>query len=172
VFARSNKTILKVAIILAIILMLIMLYVTGIIFVLKDFTPSNLIVHKLAALLILVLLGVHTWLRRCSIRKLLQECIAIISNKHIRHEDNIDFLMQNTKNQTFRELCLLFNCDVSLLQQNLLENHIRVENIDDTLKTIAKHNDKDIYQVFLLMIKLHVEKNSTSPIYTPSCDRA
>jgi len=172
VFARSNETILKVVVILAIILMLITLYVTGIVFVLKDFTPTNLIVHKLAALLILVLLGVHAWLRRCSIRKLIQECIAMASNKHIRHEDNIGFLMQNTKNQSFKELCLLFNCDVSLLQQNLLENHVRVENSEDTLKTIAKYNDKDMYQLLLLMIKLHVEKNSISPIYTPSCDRA
>jgi len=158
-------------IIAAIILMFIVLYTTGIAFVLGSDTTYNLLLHKLAALLILALLGVHAWLRRCSIRKLLQECIAIAFNKHIRHEDNIDFLMQNTKNQSFQELCLLFHCDVSFLQAKLLEEHVNVKSVQDTLKTIAKSNDKDMYQILLLIIKLHVEKNSSSPIYTSSCDR-
>ena len=57
------------------------------------------------------------------------------------------------------------------LQQKLLENHVKVENVEDTLKTIAKSNDKDMYQILLLMIKLHVEKNSPSFLDESSCDR-
>ncbi|MDD3342809.1 MAG: hypothetical protein PHR87_04455 [Sulfurospirillaceae bacterium] len=169
-FEHTNKTVLKVVIILAIIVMFIVLYITGIAFVLDNYTSYTLILHKLAALLIIGLLSIHAWLRRCTIKKLLQECIAIVLNKHIRHEDNIDFLVQNTKNQSFKELCLLFNCDVVFLQKKLLENYVTVETIDSTLKTIAKYNDKDTYEILLLMIKLHVEKNSSSPVYTNSCD--
>ena len=91
-------------------------------------------------------------------------------NKHIRHEDNIDFLIHNTKNQSFSTLCSLFNWDVSFLQTKLLENHVNVENIENTLKTIAKSNDKDMYEILLLMMKLHVEKNSSSPLYQSSCN--
>ena len=161
-FARLNQTVLKAIIIVAILLILGVLYTTGIAFVLRDYSPSNLLLHKLAALLIIALLGVHAWLRRCTIRKMIQECIAIVLNKHIHHEENIDFLIHNTKNQSFQELCTLFKCDVLFLQAKLLENHIVIDSVEDTLKTIAKHNDKDIFQILLLMIKLHVEKNNSS----------
>lgn len=171
-FARLNETVLKVIVIIAIMVMFITLYVTGIAFVLHYDTPATLIVHKLAALIILGLLGVHAWLRRCTIRKLLQECVAIMFNRHIRHEDNIDFLIQNTKNQSFKALCLMFNYDVSFLQQKLLEHHIKIESSENSLKTIAKANDKDMYQILLLMMKLHVEKSTPSPLYTDSCTRA
>lgn len=170
-FSHLNETILKVVIILAIILMFIILYTTGIAFVLDSYTKYNIVLHKVAALLIIGLLGVHAWLRRCTIRKLLQECIATFFNKHIHHEDNIDFLIHSTKNQSFQALCVLFNGDLSFLQQKLLENHVMIDNIEDTLKTIAKNNDKDMYQILLLMIKLHVEKNNPLPIDIPSCHR-
>ncbi|KFL33094.1 MULTISPECIES: hypothetical protein [unclassified Sulfurospirillum] len=167
-----NESVLKVVIIVAILLMFGLLYMTGVAFVLDHHSSFNLSLHKLSALFIIGLLGVHAWLRRCTIRKLLQECIAIMCNKQIRHEDNIDFLIRSTKNQSFHELCSLFNCDVSFLQQKLLENHVKIDNVDDTLKTIAKANDKDMYQILLLMIKLHVEKNSPSIIDTSSCASA
>lgn len=170
-FARLNETVLKVVIIVAIILMFVILYATGVAFVLESYTTANLMLHKLSALLIIGLLGVHAWLRRCSIRKLFQECIAIFLKKHIRHEDNIDFLIQNTKNHSFQELCLLFHCDASFLQNKLLEHHVTIDNAEDTLKTIAKRNDKDMYQILLLMLKLHVEKNNPSPIYSDSCSK-
>jgi|GEM_PF-740107 len=170
-FARLNETVLKVIIIIAIIVMFITLYTTGISFVLGSYTFSNLLLHKLSALIIIGLLGVHAWLRRCTIRKLLQESIAIILNKHIRNEDNIDFLIQNTKHQSFQTLCVLFHFDATFMKEKLLENHITVENDEDTLKTIAKRNDKDMYQILLLMLKIHVEKNSPSPIVTNSCER-
>lgn len=171
-FARMNENVLKVIIILAIVLMFIALYATGIAFVLGVNSPSNLMIHKVSALVMLGLLSVHAWLRRCTIRKLLQECVAIVLNKHIRHEDNIDFLIQNTKNQSFEQLCVMFNYDLSFLQEKLSENHVSVDSVENTLKTIAKRNDKDMYQVLLLMMKLHVEKNSPSPIYMDFCTRA
>jgi len=170
VLPHFNEIILKVIIIASIILMFIVLYVTGITFVLHYDTTYTILLHKLAALFIIALLSVHAWLRRCTIRKLLQESIAILLNKHIRHEDNIDFLIQNTKNSSFKELCTLFNCDVLLLQQKLSENHVNVSTVENTLKTIAKENDKDMYQILLLMIKLHVEASSPSPIYKNSCN--
>ena len=55
-------------------------------------------------------------------------------------------------------------------KSKLLENHVNVENIENTLKTIAKSNDKDMYEILLLMMKLHVEKNSSSPQYQSSCN--
>lgn len=164
-----NETLLKVVIIIAILVMFIILYFTGILFVLDATSHTLIFLHKLAALLIIGFLSVHTWLRRCTIKRLLQESLAILTNTHIRHEDNIEFLIHNTKNQSFQELCSWFNCDVSFLQQKLSEHHVTVKSIEDTLKTIAKSNDKDMYEIFLLMIKLHVEKNSPSPIYGASC---
>jgi len=46
---------------------------------------------------------------------------------------------------------------------------VKIEHVEDTLKTIAKANDKDMYLLFLLMIKLHVEKNCPSTLDTRSC---
>jgi hypothetical protein len=164
-----NESVLKVVIIAAILVMFGTLYATGIAFVLEQHSSFILILHKLSALIIIGLLGVHAWLRRCTIRKLLQECVAILCNKQIHHEDNIDFLIRSTKNQSFHELCSLFQSDATFLQQKLLENHVKIDNVDDSLKTIAKANDKDMYQILLLIIKLHVEKNSPSPIDMNSC---
>jgi hypothetical protein len=169
VSTHFNETVLKVIIIIAIIVMFGILYTTGIAFVLDHYSSYNLLLHKVAALVIIGLLVGHAWLRRCTIRRLIQECVAIIMNKHIRNEDNIDFLIHNIKNQSFQKLCLLFHFDVSFLQEKLLEHHINIHNNEDTLKTIAKSNDKDMYQIFLLMMKLHVEKNSPTPNDSPSC---
>ncbi|NCB82507.1 MAG: hypothetical protein EOM38_08935 [Bacilli bacterium] len=166
-----NETLLKVAVIIAILVMFIILYTTGIMFVLDTTSHASILLHKLSALLILGLLGVHAWLRRCTIKRLLQESFAILTNTHIRHEDNIEFLVHNTKNQSFQELCVWFNCDVTWLQDLLLKNHVKIDNINDTLKTIAKANNKDMFEIFLLMMKLHVEKNNPSPVYKSSCSR-
>ena len=168
-FKNLNETVLKVIIIAAILIMFCILYVTGIAFVLGHYETSNLLMHKLAALLILGLLAGHAWLRRCTIRRLMDEFIAILTNRHIRHEDNIDFLIHNTKNQSFQELCSWFHFDTAFMQQKLFENHVKIDNTDDTLKKIAKYNDKDMYQVLLLMIKLHVEKNNPEPLPVGSC---
>jgi hypothetical protein len=170
-FAKTNETVLKVVTIIAILVMFVILYTTGIASVFGSLSPSNMLLHKLAALIIIALIITHAWLRRCTIKKLWQEFIATLLNKQIRHEDNIDFLMQNTKNQSFKELCSLLNYDVSFLQQKLEENHVKIDSVEHTLKTIAKNNDKDMFQILLLMLKLHVEKSIPSPIYTSSCER-
>ena len=112
-FSYLNETVLKVVIILLILVMFVALYTTGIAFALHHQAPYILLLHKLAALVIIGLLGVHAWLRRCTIRKLYQECIAIVLNKHIRNEDNIDFLMRATKHQSFQKLCILFHDDTA-----------------------------------------------------------
>jgi len=169
VFTRLNETILKVVIIIAILAMLIILYATGIIFVLDGTSYHSVLLHKLSALLIIGLLGVHTWLRRCTIKRLLQESFAILTNTHIRHEESIAFLIHNTKNQSFQELCAWFHYDVDLLKEKLLENHVKIEKVEDTLKTIAKTNNKDMFEIFILMMKLHVEKRNPSPVYKSSC---
>jgi hypothetical protein len=166
---HMNESVLKAIIIIAILVMLITLYVTGIAFVLGNNATYTILLHKFSALLIIGLLGVHAWLRRCTIRKLFQECVAIIRKQHIHHEDNIDFLIHNTKNQSFQELCLLFNYDASSLLLTLSKHHVHVKQESDTLKTIAKYNDKDMYQILLLMMKLHVEKNNPTPLYNTSC---
>jgi len=114
---------------------------------------------------------VHAWLRRCTIKRLLQESFAILTNTHIRHEDNIEFLIHNTKNQSFHELCLWFQCDSAWLQSELLKNHVHIHRVEDTLKTIAKANNKDMFEILLLMMKLHVEKKNPSPVYKSVCSR-
>lgn len=168
---RFNETVLKVTVIVAILIMFSVLYTTGIFLILGDYALHYVALHKLSALVIIILLGVHAWLRRCTIRRLLQEFVAIVRNQHIRHEDNIDFLVHNTKNQSFQALCSLFNYDASSLKQALEKHHVRIESAEDSLKTIAKYNDKDMYQILLLMMKLHVEQNSASPLYITSCSR-
>jgi len=167
-----NETVLNVITIIAILIMFVLLYVTGIAFVLNHATTGTLLVHKLAALIILMLLGIHAYLRHCTIRRLLQECIAIARNQHIRHEDNIGFLIHNTKNQSFQDLCAWFACDVSSLRQKLLENHVNIKNTEDTLKRIAQENNKDIFEIFLLMMKLHVEEKTPSDrLFLSTCPK-
>ncbi|MBN1839862.1 MAG: hypothetical protein JW802_07470 [Campylobacterales bacterium] len=168
-FAHLNETLLKVVVIIAILVMFVVLYLTGILFVLGVTSYPYIFLHKFAALLIIGLLGVHAWLRRCTIKRLLQESFAILTNTHIRHEDNIEFLIHNTKNQSFHELCLWFQWDSAWLQAELLKNHVHIHRVEDTLKTIAKANKKDMFEIFLLMMKLHVEKKNPSPVYKSSC---
>lgn len=166
-----NETLLKVVVIIAILVMFFILYLTGIFFVFNATSHFSVLLHKLAALLIIGLLGVHAWLRRCTIKRLLQESFAILTNTHIRHEDNIEFLIHNTKNQSFHELCLWFQCDSAWLQSELLKNHVHIHRVEDTLKTIAKANNKDMFEILLLMMKLHVEKKNPSPVYKSVCSR-
>ncbi len=166
-----NETLLKVVVIIAILVMFVILYLTGILFVFDATSHFSVLLHKLAALLIIGLLGVHAWLRRCTIKRLLQESFAILTNTHIRHEDNIEFLIHNTKNQSFHELCLWFQWDSAWLQSELLKNHVHIHRVKDTLKTIAKANNKDMFEILLLMMKLHVEKKNPSPVYKSVCSR-
>lgn len=167
--SQERETLLKVWTILGILGALIILYITGIAFIFDSHTPLNSILHHGAAFVIFLLFILHTWLRRCSVRRLSQEFMDILRNKQIKRDDNKSFIIQNTKNKSLIELASYFNWDLTYLEQNLPLYHIHIENTNDTLKEIAKKNDKDLYDIFLLITKLHIQKNTPNLAQNSFC---
>lgn len=167
--SQERETLLKVWTILGMLGSLIILYVTGIAFIFDTHTIITTILHHGAAFVIFLLLLLHSWLRRCSIRRLSQEFVAILRHKQIKHEDNKSFIIQNIKNKPLTQLASFFHWDINQIQQELSLHHIHIENTSDTLKEIAKKNDKDLYDIFLLITKIHIEKNTPEPIMRSFC---
>ena len=110
----------------------------------------------------------HIWLRRCSVKRLTQEFFDILRHKEIHNDDNKSFIIQNLKNRPFVELVTFFHWDLKYIKNALFLQDIKIKDTQDTLKTIAKQNNKDLYDIFILITKLHIEKNTSEPI-TMSC---
>jgi hypothetical protein len=165
---EHNETIIKVVTLLGIIFSLLILYSTGIAFIFDSYTKISAILHHLAAGVIVLLFLLHIWLRRCSAKRLTQEFFDILRHKQIHNEDNKSFIVQNIKNKPFDELVSFFHWDLEYIKKALLLQDIKIKDTQDTLKTIAKQNNKDLYDIFILITKLHIEKNTSEPI-TMSC---
>jgi hypothetical protein len=166
---QQKEILLKVFALLGILTALTILYATGIAFNLGFYTKTNVTLHYFAAGIIVFLFILHTWLRRCSARRLIQEFKDIIRHRQIDNEENKSFIIQNIKNQTLRELASFFHWNLEQVKQELPLNHVEVENVDDTLKEIAKQNDKDLYDIYVLITKIHIEKNSSAPVANNFC---
>lgn len=165
---EHNETIVKVLTLLGIIISLVILYTTGIAFLFDSYTKINAILHHLAAGIIVLLFLLHIWLRRCSVKRLTQEFFDILRHKEIHNDDNKSFIIQNLKNRPFDELVTFFHWDLDYTKNALFLQDIKIQDTHDTLKSIAKQNNKDLYDIFILITKLHIEKNTAEPI-TMSC---
>lgn len=166
---EENETLIKVFTLLGIIAALLILYITGIAFALDYYTKASMILHHLASAIIIFLFILHVWLRRCSVKRLSQEFVDILRHKQIHNEDNKSFIVQNLKNKSFEELVTFFHWDLEYTKNALFLQDIKIENTQDTLKTIAKQNNKDLYDMFILITKLHIEKNTPEPITLSCC---
>ncbi|WP_024955709.1 hypothetical protein [Sulfurospirillum arcachonense] len=166
---KKNETIIKVFTLVCIVISLITLYITGTAFALDFYTKTNTILHHLAAAVIILFFVLHTWLRRCSLRKLIQEFKDILAKKQLHNEDNKSLIIQNIKNKPLKELATFFHWDITQIENELPLHHVKVQNTNDTLKEIAQQNDKDLYDIFILITKIHIEKNISEPVLTSFC---
>lgn len=166
---KKNETLIKVFTLVCIVVSLVVLYVTGTAFALDIHTKTNTILHHLAAAFIIFLFVLHTWLRRCSLRKLIQEFKDILAKKQIKNADNKSFIIQNIKNKPIKELASFFYWDMTQIENELLLHHIKIEDTSHTIKQIAQQNDKDLYDIFVLITKINIEKNIPEPVRVSFC---
>ncbi|MBE0496616.1 MAG: hypothetical protein IBX45_09420 [Campylobacterales bacterium] len=142
-------------------LILLILYGTGFGFHQEEVSSWNLMLHHMAAVGLLVLIGVHTWLNACKMRKMRDEFRAMLKGQDIKHHDNRGFLIEQLKQKSLREMCALFNMDGARLQESLRVRHIYVKDLDENFKAIAKANQKDMYELWILILREHVEHASS-----------
>jgi len=166
---KNNETLIKIFTLLLILVSLITLYITGIAFSLDFYTKTNTILHHLSATIIILLFILHTWLRRCSLKRLIQEFKDILSKKQLKTVDNKSFIIQNIKNKPLKELATFYHWNLNQIENELPLYHINVKNSGDTIKQIAQQNSKDLYDIFILIIRINIEKNISSPIRTSFC---
>jgi hypothetical protein len=160
VLKKINETLFKVFIIILLCIALVILGFTASKFYNADYTQTALSWHMYMGALVLLLMPVHMIIKKNKIKKLAQEFINILLRKDIKHVNNKEELLENIKKCSIKEIADLFGVKLDTLVENLEKNHIVLSSEVQTLKDIAKENSKDMYQIFILILRLHVESSS------------
>jgi hypothetical protein len=160
VLKKINETLFKVFIILLLCIALVILGFTAFKFYNADYTQTALSWHMYMGALVLLLMPVHMIIKKNKMKKLAQEFINILLRKDIKHVNNKEELLENIKKRSIKEIADLFGVKLDTLVENLEKNHIVLSSEVQTLKDIAKENSKDMYQIFILILRLHVESSS------------
>jgi len=161
-FKGINETVFKVVIILLMCIFLVALGFTAYEFYIGNYTQEKLFWHKFMGVMLILIMPIHMIIKKNKIKKLYQEFVNILLKKEIKHTNNKEELVENIKKKSLNEIADIFNIDIERMKDFLQKNHILIKGEDETLSKIAKKNSKDIYQLLILILRLHVE--SSSPI--------
>jgi len=99
-------------------------------------------------------------IKKNKIKKLTQEFVNVLLKKDIKHTNNKEELLEQIKRKTLEEISDMFHIDFQTLTNNLQNNQIIISKEGVKLKDIAKENSKDVYQLFILILTLHVKNSS------------
>ena len=155
-----NETVYKVVIILLMCLFLVILGFTAYEFYTGNYSEEKLFWHKFMGVMLILIMPIHMIIKKNKMKKLYQEFVNVLLKKEIKHTNNKEELLEQIKNKTLKEISGIFHIDFQTLINSLKNNQITISNEDIKLKDIAKENAKDIYQLFILILKLHVESSS------------
>lgn len=153
-----DETVVKVVVLLSLFFILLFLAYTGSLFHLGEFDETTMLLHKSAGVLLLLLTVIHIYMKRNKVKKISEEFIDLIFNRNIKHVNNKEELLEVLKGKTLEELSLLFNLNMQDLLLTFKKNNIEVSDSTQKLNKIAKSNSKDLYKIFILVLKEHVQK--------------
>lgn len=159
-FKKIDETLYKVGIILGLSVALLLLAYSAVKIYFGEIGEYTFTLHVAMGLVVFILTPLHMVIKKNKIKKLTQEFIDILSGKEINHINNKEELLESLKSKTLHELFLVFNIDKAFLLQALDEEQIEIKSENEKLKEVAKRNAKDIYQLFILILRLHVKHSS------------
>lgn len=157
---KINDTLYKVIIIVLLTLALLILGYTAYRFFRLDYTQEIISWHVAMGILVLCLMPVHMLIKKNKIKKLSQEFINLITGKDIKHINNKEELLDSIKKRSLKEIADIFGMNLESMIRALQENDINCSTQEISLKDLAKENSKDMYQIFILILRLHVESSS------------
>jgi len=153
-----DETVVKVVVLLSLFFILLFLAYTGSLFHLGELDGTYMLLHKSAGVLLLLLTLIHIYMKRNKVKKISEEFIDLLFNRNIKHVNNKEELLEILKGKTLEELSLLFNLNMQDLLLTFKKNNIEVSDSTQKLNKIAKSNSKDLYKIFILILKEHVQK--------------
>lgn len=153
-----DETVVKVVVLLSLSFILLFLAYTGSLFHLGELDETYMLLHKIAGVLLLILTLIHIYMKRNKVKKISEEFIDLLFNRNIKHVNNKEELLEILKGKTLEELSLLFNLNMQDLLLTFKKNNIEVSDSTQKLNKIAKSNSKDLYKIFILILKEHVQK--------------
>lgn len=153
-----DETVVKVVVLLSLSFILLFLAYTGSLFHLGELDERYMLLHKIAGVLLLILTLIHIYMKRNKVKKISEEFIDLLFNRNIKHVNNKEELLEILKGKTLEELSLLFNLNMQDLLLTFKKNNIEVSDSTQKLNKIAKSNSKDLYKIFILILKEHVQK--------------
>jgi len=159
-FKGVNETVFKVVIILLMTIFLVVLGFTAYDFYTGNYTEDNLFWHKIMGVMLILIMPIHMIIKKNKIKKLTQEFVNVLLKKDIKHTNNKEELLEQIKRKTLEEISDMFHIDFQTLTNNLQNNQIIISKEGVKLKDIAKENSKDVYQLFILILTLHVKNSS------------
>lgn len=159
-FKGINETVYKVVIILLMCIFLTVLGFTAYEFYTGNYTEEKLFWHKFMGVMLILIMPIHMIIKKNKIKKLTDEFINVLLKRDIKHTNNKEDLLEHIKNKSLKDISIIFNMDIESMKVFLKNNLINIKNEEETLSKIAKKNAKDIYQLFILILCLHVESSS------------
>jgi hypothetical protein len=159
-FKKMNETFYKVIIMMVLFLALSILAFTAFDFYRGEFSESKLSWHMFTGTSLLLLAFLHMLTKKNKIKKLLSEFMQIILGRDIKHTNNKKELLRSVESKSLQELGAIFRIDYQELIESLRRKKVSIQDTNRTLKEIAEDNKKDTYQLFVLILRLHVRDSS------------
>jgi hypothetical protein len=157
---KMNETFYKVIIMIILFSALGILGFTAFDFYRGEFSEGKLFWHMLTGASFFVLVFFHMLTKKNKIKKLLLEFMQIIFDQDIKHTNNKEELLKSVESKSLQELGMIFRMDYQEIIESLRKKKLSIQDTNKTLKEIAKENKKDSYQLFVLILRLHVRASS------------
>lgn len=155
---KIDETILKVIVLLSLLFAVLFLAYSGGLFHLGEFDEAYMLLHKSAGVLLVILTLIHIFMKRNKVKKISEEFVDLLLNKDIKHTNNKEELLEILKEKSLEDISILFNIKIEDILLTLERNSLKVGDSKQKLNKIAKENSKDLYKVFILILKDHMKK--------------
>lgn len=159
-FKKIDESLLKIFVIVFLTLFLLIVAYSGLQLFLGNITQMGVYVHMSMGILVLLLMLVHMINKKNKIKKLSEEFVNILLKRNIKHLSNKEILLDEIRSKSLKEVSSNFNMETKKMIQLLALENIQINSEEDKIKEIAKNNQKDIYQFFILMLRIHMQMPS------------
>ncbi|MDL0089591.1 chemotaxis protein [Campylobacter gastrosuis] len=153
------KIIYKFSIIILLVLAILTLLISRLNFINENYTQNLLNAHKIAGITLFLIAFLHIILKRKKLIKLTNEFLDIILKRKNPSFCNMERLVNALEHHTLKSLSVAFDINLKLLLNTIKNEGVKFNDEYQTLRKIAKLNDKNIFFVIVLIIETKLNKS-------------
>lgn len=120
------------------------------------YSAESLILHKSIAIVFMIILPIHIYLRREKLKKMFLDLYAEIFDKELKSSCRNHKLIKTLKQRSLIEVCQKLNFDIESTLEILKDQKIDVQNIEDDLQKISEQNRSDSLKIVAIILEHNI----------------